>query len=158
MKNKLQGCGNALAMHTQEMLEHQTKLELVRIKREALHIEHVDIDGNDGTVVQFASHDIAVLNAYSLMKKFDRQFVGKALQIMYKEDPSALSLRSLRIKRRDPQNKLMTPEKVQKVVSLMIDRAGKVLDPSEKIDRSNIKYIKSIISKELYEIKNSKAQ
>lgn len=156
MKRKLEGCGTVLVEHERRMLQYKAKLTLVRERSRDSNIAHVQINENDDKIHKLTSHDLSVLSAYPLLKKSDRKFVATILKMMYRGNEHELQHRKLRItKKCGAQAKVITPEKLVKIYSLMAERVAKSHDSTDIGDRVQVNYIKSLISKELYNVRNS---
>lgn len=106
----------------------------------------------------FTDTDTKELNSIGLLKRNDRFFVSSVLQILYRNDLSALRNCTMSVsvaKTSQNNNKIMSPEKKELAQYMMVQRANKVTDPIEKTERLTLQYINQIISKALFYEKSS---
>lgn len=138
MKTRLQDCGGVLIKHKRKMLQYEEKLAAK--KRDDTHIPY-----------ELSPQDTKRLNSLPLFKKCDREFVGTAMKIMYKGNENELKNRVLKItKKNKAHEKKISPKKLEKVYSLMHERACQVSEPVEMMNRMQHKYMNSNISKALH--------
>lgn len=155
LKRKVTGCGEVLAEHSRKMLQYEEKLTAAKEKVEAKRLEHDEYEDDDEIAYKITTSDSATLDAYPLFKKCDRQFVSASLVILYKDNLTELENRVLKkTKSCSARSKVISPKKLQKIFSLMHERASKIRDPEEQLDRVQKKYMRSIISKALHYQKN----
>lgn len=142
LKKKLTGCATILADHSRKMVRCQERLMVAKEKNRKAEYS---------TDVQLNLQESIKLNAMPLFKKCDRLFVSTALEMMYKENIHELRSRVLRKTKSKncARTKKITPEKIDKIHSLMQERVSKIHDPIEQADRMRESYVSLMISKAL---------
>lgn len=144
-----------MAEHGRKMLQYNSKLAMAR-ERSRVPPVLDQTNGNNDEAHQLTSQELLTLRTYPLPKKCDRKFMRTLLKLMYRGNLHELQHRVLkRTTKCDPQSKIITPEKLDKIYSLMAERAAKIQDTTEMPDRMQVKYVKSLISKELHKLKKS---
>lgn len=106
----------------------------------------------------FSEAEMLELDSMSILKKSDREFVGKALTMLYKNRPEELFVRTIKNEKTKKlsSGKKMTPEKKHLIHALMNQRLDKVQDETEKAARSLKLYIDDAISRALRHERNSR--
>lgn len=162
--NKVMVC---LAEYQVKMWRYEEKLSLVRSKslptaadvekelEENVLEEILSDEENMEDVMSknFTAEDIKELNTIEILKSGDRTFVRKMLEILYRENLTAIHTRTL-IKNCG-KNKAISPQKKTIITAMMIKRAENVSDPTEKAERGDQDYINTCISKSLYYLKKT---
>lgn len=159
--NKVMVC---LAEYQVKMWHYEEKLNLMRsveeeverepeIQRETEDTFHDEENIDNLISKNFTAEDTIELDAMEILKRSDRTFIGKILQILYRENMPAIQKRTLN--RNTGENKVITPLKMKIITAMMIKRVNKVSDFTEKAERASQIYINTITSKSLYYLKQT---
>lgn len=155
----LQSKYNKMKKNNHQMLSHLVKhqakichLEGMRTKDKSKNeaadfsFEFPDVE-NEEVEDNFSAVDLIELNSIPKFKSKDREFVGKALQIIYKENfENLLSKKKI---------KMISPKKKEQLTYLLLKRFNTIEDNTEKMQRMNESYINRIISYGLYHERTS---
>lgn len=142
-KNKQQSYG-VFSRIPSEVVEIRRKIEFNAIGRKG--------GRTWGDFVRTAE-DTIELNTIEILKRSDRTFIGKFLQILYRKNLSEIKKRTLA--KKTGENKVISPLKMKIITAMMIKRVNKVSDLSEKAERANQHYINVTTSKSLYYLKQT---
>lgn len=139
-----------------EMKKFKNKIPAFGESIEEIETENIKI-GAEEIAEHFSSDEIAELNSMSILKKCDREFVGKILQMLYKENSEHLC--SLTVSKTRTKNmkltKVMSTQNVELITALMHQRAIHIPDEIEKVSRTEKEYITQTISRALFHERNS---
>lgn len=155
-----------LAEYQVKMWQYEEKLDLVRSKSlptvadvEELTETELDENLSDGENMDdvmsksFTAEETRDLNSIEIMKRGDRTFIGRILQILYRENPSAIQTRTLF--KNSAKNQVISPLKMKIITAMMIKRVDNVCDLTEKAERVDQIYINNVTSKSLYYLKQT---
>lgn len=152
-----------MAKHQIKMLRYENEMKKLNNKIPAFgeSIEEIETEeikiGAEEIAEHFSPDEITELNSMSILKKCDREFVGKVLQMLYKENPEHLC--NLTVSKTRTKNmkltKVMSTQKIGLITALMHQRAIHMSDEIEKVSRTEKEYINQTISRALFHERNS---
>lgn len=151
--NKVMVC---LAEYQVKLWKYEEKLNLMRsVEKEAEPEETLSVEVSMDNMISksFTAEDTIELNTIEILKRSDRTFIGKILQILYRKNLSEIKKRTLA--KKTGENKVISPLKMKIITAMMIKRVNKVSDLSEKAERANQHYINVTTSKSLYYLKQT---
>lgn len=152
-----------LVLHQSKMHQYENELKLSRskniISQETLQIATEIPLNNDAELIEqlFNSEDLKQLKMVPPLRMSDREYTRCLLAILYRKEEAKLPNRLLRATKDKIGKAEITPKKLRAVNIMLIRRMDGLTNEDERIERSNPKYIRKIISDSLTMIRQQKS-